>query len=93
MTEQVAAVTSIPTVVVNDSKPSVEVQRSGQEMSKLLTQPAENKDQVGNAHLHGAGAKKRPRHQHCVGQLTQNIHKVKKVIEKTQFAEKVDDRE
>ena len=94
MTEQVVA-TSNPTavVVVNESKPPVEVQRTGQEMAKLLAQPSENKDKVGNAHLHGAGAKKRPRHQHCVGQLTQNIHKVKKVIEKTQFAEKVDDRE
>lgn len=43
--------------------------KSGLEMAKLLTQPSgsEAKQAIGNAHLHGAGAKKRARHQHCVG--------------------------
>lgn len=58
-----------------------------------MKQPEGQKEVVGNAHLHGAGAKKRPRHQHCVGQLTQNIHKVRKILEKTQFSERIDDRE
>ena len=69
--------------------------KSGQEMAKLLTQPSGNEPRqaIGNIHLHGAGAKKRARHQHCVGQLTQNIHKVKKVIVKTSFTESIEDRE
>jgi len=56
---------------VADTKP-LEIassHKSGQEMAKLLTQPSgtEAKQAIGNAHLHGAGAKKRARHQHCVG--------------------------
>ena len=44
-------------------------QKSGQEMAKLLTQPSGSgaNQAIGNAHLHGGGAKKRVRHQHCVG--------------------------
>ena len=56
---------------VADTKP-VDIassHKSGQEMAKLLTQPSgtDAKQAIGNAHLHGAGAKKRARHQHCVG--------------------------
>ena len=57
---------------VADTKPVADIassHKSGQEMAKLLTQPSgsEAKQAIGNAHLHGAGAKKRARHQHCVG--------------------------
>ena len=60
------------TAPVADTKPAVDIassHKSGQEMAKLLTQPSgsEAKQAIGNAHLHGAGAKKRARHQHCVG--------------------------
>jgi hypothetical protein len=70
MTEVSHPVASAAASVV-DTKP-VDIassHKSGQEMAKLLTQPigSEVKQAIGNAHLHGAGAKKRGRHQHCVG--------------------------
>jgi hypothetical protein len=58
-------------------------------MAALLTHPEPSKA----SHKALKPSSKAPRHQHCVGKLAENLHKVHKIMEKTQFIERIEDRE